>query len=235
MNFINAYYVSAQNANMKPKVIGDAIGSLDKLALISNDFDPEYVLKTYGNNWQAVFHKIKEKLKPRGKVRIAPESIWPRYCRTILSAACFIDQFDSANEFYRWIDSFDHDERSRAALPLILDHEIYGFGFALSCDFLKELGYVNYPKPDAHLRKIFTSLGLCQERVDNYNLFKAIVRVANNANITPYAVDKIFWLIGSGKFYADPSIGFIGSHQEDFINFARQKISEESEAAISDK
>lgn len=215
---------SAQNANMKPKIIGEAIGGVDKLALILNGFDPEYVSKTYGDNWEAVLDQIVEKLKPRGMVRRTPRSIWPRYCQTILSAAEFMRQFDSADEFFKWVDDFDGDDRSRAALPMLIDHEIDGFGFALSCDFLKELGYVNFPKPDVHLHDIFTALELCPASSDDYNLFKAITRVAKNAGVTPYALDKVFWLIGSGNFYADPEIGSIGSHKQEFIDFARSNI-----------
>ncbi|MCK9566701.1 MAG: hypothetical protein M0Q43_11710 [Methanothrix sp.] len=81
---------SAQNANMKTKVIGDAIGGVDRLALISNDFDPEYILKSYASKWDVLDH-IVEKLNPRGKIRRTQRSIWPSYCQTILSAAEFID------------------------------------------------------------------------------------------------------------------------------------------------
>ncbi|OPY49887.1 MAG: hypothetical protein A4E49_02969 [Methanosaeta sp. PtaU1.Bin112] len=211
---------SAQNANMKTKVVGEAIGGVDKLALISNDFDPEYILKSYASKWD-VLDQIVQKLNPRGKIRRTQRSIWPRYCQTILSAAEFIDRFDSADEFFEWVDCFDRDDRSRACLPMLLDHEIEGFGFALSCNFLKELGYVNFPKPDVHLRDIFTALALCDDGIDDYKLFKAIIRVARNAKVTPYALDKIFWLIGSGNFYDDPSIGLIGRRQEDFVEFAR--------------
>jgi hypothetical protein len=133
---------------------------------------------------------------------------------------------ESADDFFKWVDFFNQDDRARASLPMLLSHEIDGFGFALSCDFLKELGYVNFPKPDVHLRDIFTALELCQAGVDDYQLFKAIIRVAGNANVTPYATDKVFWLIGSGNFYEDPVIGsngLTGSHKQDFIEFARSK------------
>jgi hypothetical protein len=214
---------SAQNANMKTNVIGKAIGGVGRLGLISEGFDPRYVLENYRDYWQ-VLDQIVEKLKPRGKIRRTPRSIWPHYAQTILSAAEFIEQFDSADEFFRWVDFFDRDDRSRASLPMLLSNEVKGFGFALSCDFLKELGYVNFPKPDVHMRDIFTALELCPPRVDDYHLFKAIIRVAKNASATPYATDKVFWLIGTGKFYDDPLIGPIDSHQQDFIEFARSKI-----------
>jgi len=217
---------SAQNANMKAGVIGGSINGVDKLAIILEDFNPEAVLAKYGDNWQAVLDQVVKELKPRGEIRRTPRSIWPLYCQTILSAAAFIDQFDSAKQFFEWVDFFDRDARARPSLPMLLDREIDGFGFALSCDFLKELGFINFPKPDVHLHDIFTALELCQAEADDYQLFKAIIRVAGNANVTPYAVDEVFWLIGSGKFYADPAIGSIGSHKQEFIEFARSKLFE---------
>ena len=218
---------SAQDAHMKSGVIGGSIDGIDKLAPILDGFNPKGVLSKYGDNWEEVLDQIVEQLKPRGKIRKTPRSIWPRYCQTILSAAEFIDQFASVDDFFSWVDFFDRDDRSRASLPMLLDHEIKGFGFALSCDFLKELGYINFPKPDVHLRDIFTALELCPEGEDDYQLFKAIIRVAKHSNVSPYNADKVFWLIGSGNFYKDHKIGVngrIGSHKQEFIDFARSKI-----------
>lgn len=217
----------AQNTGMKNTVIGKAIDGVDKLAPVLCEFNPMMVLATYGDNWQAVLDQIVIELDPWGKIRTTQRSIWPHFCQTILSAAEFIEQFESADDFFRWVDFFDKDDRARASLPMLLDYEIDGFGFALSCDFLKELGYVNFPKPDVHLRDIFTALELCPEKVDDYQLFKAIIRVAKNANVTPYAADKVFWLIGSGNFYKDINIGLkgkIGSHKQEFIDFARLEL-----------
>jgi hypothetical protein len=86
------------------------------------------------------------------------------------------------------------------------------------------------------LREIFTALKLCQEGDDDYQLFKAIVRLAIHAGITPYNADKVFWLIGSGYFYEDLTIGTkgrIGSHKKEFIEFARPHISKSNEAQPS--
>jgi len=63
-----------------------------------------------------------------------------------------------------------------------------------------------------------------------YQLFKAIIRVAGNANVTPYNVDKTFWLIGSGYFYDDHAIGSngrVGRYKQDFIEFALSRISQD--------
>lgn len=214
---------SAQNANMKAGVIGRSIGGVSKLTVVLEGFGPEAVLKKYGTGWEAILDDIVIQLQPRGEIRRTPKSIWPHYCQTILSAANFVQQFASAGDFFNWVDFFNKDDRARASLPMLLSREIEGFGFALSCDFLKELGYVNFPKPDVHLRDIFTSLNLCQSKTDDYQLFKSIIRLAGHANVSAYNADKVFWLIGSGYFYDDKHIGNkgrIGSHKQDFIEYA---------------
>ena len=215
---------SAQNANMKAGVIGGAIGGVEKLSLVLEDFNPKAVVAKYVSDWEAVLDDVVEKLEPRGEIRRTPRSIWPHYCQTIFSAANFVEQFSSASDFFGWVDFFDKDDRARASLPMLLSREIEGFGFALSCDFLKEMGYVNFPKPDVHLRDIFTSLGLCKDKLDDYQLFKAVIRVASHAGVSAYNADKVFWLIGSGYFYSDLHIGNqgrVGSRKREFIEYAK--------------
>lgn len=94
----------------------------------------------------------------------------------------------------------------------------------MACNFLKEMGYVNFPKPDVHLRDIFTALNLCQDKADDYQLFKAVVQLAAHANVSAYNADKVFWLIGSGYFYNDLHLGNkgrVGSYKKEFIEYAR--------------
>jgi len=218
---------SAQNANMKAGVIGKSIGGIDKLADVLCDFQPSAILVKFTGGWEQILDDIETKLNRAGKIRRESRSIWPHYCQTILSAARFMVQFPTPADFYSWVDFFDKDDRARAALPMLLDKEIEGFGFALSCDFLKELGYVNFAKPDVHIRDIFKALNLCSAKADDYNVFKAVVRVAKYVDVTPYNADKLFWLIGSGNFYEDKHIGDegkIGNNKARFIEYAQSKL-----------
>ena len=218
---------SAQSANMKAGVIGGSIGGVGKLAPVLCDFEPAEVLEKYRSGWEGVLDDIVAQLKPRGSVPRTSRSIWPRYCRSVLSGARFLSQFSTADDFYRWVDLFDEDERARPALPLLLAQEIEGFGFALACDFLNGLGYENFSKPDVHVKEIFGGLGLCAEGAGDYEVFKAVGRLARNAGVTPYNADKLFWLVGSGYFYDDPHIGNkgrIGRHKKEFIEVARERL-----------
>jgi thermostable 8-oxoguanine DNA glycosylase len=213
---------SAQNANMKSGVIGGSLGGVDKLSIVLFNFNPRLVVENYSDRCDNLLDSIATTLKPRGQLRRTPKSIWPRYCQTVLSAAIFMAQFSTAVSFYELADMFDRDERVRVALPLLLSAEVYGIGFPLACDFLKELGYLNYAKPDVHIKDIFTALQLCPMKASDFEVFKSVVRVAKNVGVTPYAVDKLFWLIGSGKFYDDMQIGVngrTGSHKKRFIDY----------------
>lgn len=216
---------SAQSANMKAGVIGGSIGGVGNLRRVLCDFEPSQVLEKYQSDWEEVLDDVVAQLKPRGSVRRTPRSIWPRYCRTILSSAKFLVQFESANDFYEFVDFFGEDERARAALPLLLDQEIEGFGFALACDFVMGLGYENFSKPDVHIKDIFGGLGLCPWGSSDYEVFKAVARVARNSGVTPYNVDRLFWLIGSGYIHGEPHVGNkISSRKNEFIEVARTKL-----------
>ncbi|WP_458458329.1 hypothetical protein [Pseudobutyrivibrio sp.] len=64
-----------------------------------------------------------------------------------------------------------------------------------------DIGYVSYPKPDVHLMDVFAELGLCKH--EPLDTFEAVVKMAEVCGETPYKVDKVFWLICSGKYYKD--------------------------------
>ena len=78
-------------------------------------------------------------------------------------------------DFKHFVSLYDYNTITRMSLPLLISSKISGIGFALACDFLKELGYVNYPKPDVHIVDIFTSL----EHSDNniINVFEAVIKM----------------------------------------------------------
>ncbi len=217
---------SAQSSNMRSGVIGGSIGGVEKFESMLDGFNPSFVIKSF-DDWEELLDNIEKKLKPRGKIRRTTKSVWPLFCRSIITGAKFLNQFKTAKDFYKWADSFDMDDRSRIALPLLLSVEVDGISFALGCDFLKEIGYHNFAKPDVHLKQIFPALSLCPSNSNDYQVFKAIVRVSVSVNTTPYDVDKLFWLAGSGYFYDDEHIGNngrIGRIKGKFIEYAKANL-----------
>ena len=209
---------SAQNANMTAGVIGGSLaGGVDSLGKVLFGFDPSKVVAAYGGDAEKILDEIIATLNPRGQIRRTPRSIWPKYARTILSAAAFLSQFKNGKDFNEWANHFYADSRSQAALPLVLGTEIEGIGYPLACDFLKELGYIDYGKPDVNIMDIFVGIGLCQDRASPYQFQKVISRIADGAGVSAYAVDKLFWLIGSGRFYSHPELKGFGRKKAKFI------------------
>lgn len=211
---------SAQNANMKAGVIGGSIGGIENLGKALFLFNPNKVEKAFANDPDSLLKHIVKVLKPRGLIRNTPRSIWPQYCKTILSSAAFFGQFKNGKDFYDWANHLYQDRRSMAALPMIIAAEVDGIGYPLACDFLKELGFVDYGKPDVHVIEIFVGIGLCEQGASPYHVQKVISQIASAAGVSSYNVDKLFWLIGSGKFYNHPHLGndgLIGRNKEKFI------------------
>lgn len=198
---------SAQNANMTAGVIGGSIGGFSNLGKALFKFNPSRVSKKFAGDPELLLTHIRGALQPRGQIRTSSKSIWPKYCKTVLSSSAFLAQFKSGNDFRSWANHLYSDERTMAALPLIIAAEVEGMGYALACDFLKELGYTGYGKPDVHVKEIFIGLGFCLPNATPYQVQKVISRIAKNERVSSYDVDKVFWLIGSGKFYKHPEIG----------------------------
>ena len=198
---------SAQNANMKAGVIGNAIGGVHNLGKVLFRFNHLRTLKVYAGKPDKLLEYIEIKLKPKGKIRKGPQSIWPRYCNTILSVASFLSQFDSGDDFYEWANVLYGNKKTMPALPMLIAAEVDGVGYPLACDFLKELGFVEFGKPDVHVKDIFIAIGLCGTKPTDYQVQKIIARIAEAAKVSPYNVDKLFWLIGSGKFYKHENLG----------------------------
>jgi len=218
---------SAQNRGMMATVIGGSIGGVGTLGPILGGFSPTSAIQRFASP-EEFLNAIKQELRPVGKFRRGRGSLWPLFARAVLSGAQFLGQFASGPEFIEWVRVFDADGRKRAALPMLLSQEIDGFGFALACDFLKELGFVNFAKPDVHVKAVVRGLRLSSKTANDYAVFKAVVRIASNCGKTPYAVDKLFWLVGSGRFYDHPEMGKKGrvrTNRNGFVRSARQLLS----------
>jgi hypothetical protein len=191
------------------------IVDINQMDSILFDYEPKLILQQFGDDWKKLFKAFKEKFGHDFNMNIDNKrNAWVMYSRGVLSCAKFLSNFKSFKDFDDFIKSFFHNQFTIASLPMLLEKEIFGYGFPLSCDFLKELGYVQYAKPDVHLKEIFVELNLVETKGD-YDVFKKIVEMSLLVKQKPVIVDKIFWLIGSGKFYE--SEVKIGSQKAEFI------------------
>lgn len=217
---------SGQNRDSSVNVIGKSIGGLENLSSILYDFDPILTCVEYPfGSEERLLKDIISKLKPTGQVRSSNKSKWPQYIKTIISGAYFLSKYANYNNFIKFINEYNKDVFSRSAVALLISTEVFGLGFPLACDFLKELGYTEFSKADVHTKAILKELNLIgsyhSKNID-YFTFHAMNRIANNCNILPFDVDKLLWLIGGGNFYHDKEIIFkIGRKRDEFIQYAK--------------
>jgi len=188
---------SSKNRNMMAKVIGDT----RKYELVLCRFQPDAVLSKYKNDWELLAknlfvarhgHIDDEYLSRKG-------NLFNVFAKSCISAGEYLDGFDSPEQFVKSIDSEIKNSGNLVKVPKRISSEIYGFGFALACDFLKECGWTQFPKPDVHLNKVFHNFGLSSKK--DVEVFGAIQEFSKIVDKTPYEVDKVFWLIGSGRLH----------------------------------
>lgn len=194
------------------------LGPVDQMKDILFDFDCKMVYQEYSNNPEKLFNKFHEQFPNRKFDINNTKNAWYQYTKGVISCAKFLKQFDNISDFDSFIQSFTANEFTVAALPMVLEKEISGYGFPLACDFLKESGYMDYGKPDVHLNEIFKGVGLVNKDASDYEVAKAISKMANEVGEKAVIIDKIFWIIGSGKMEV---CGVnIGRQKKDFIELA---------------
>ena len=176
------------------------IGDIDVLGNYLFNFDPCQTHVHYQDNWKKLFKRIQVDYTPPGPMNEKNKnSYWVIFTKGILSGAEFLSQFESYEAFDDFVNSFAFNDISIGALPILLDQEVYGMGFAIGCDWLKEIGYSNYCKPDTHTIDILFESGVAPNQ-DNYTVFQAMVRMGRINNEPPSVIDRLLWLIGSGKY-----------------------------------
>jgi hypothetical protein len=187
----------AKNRQSMPNTIGD----IEKLENVLFGFNPVKVRRAYGDHFALLREIKKQKIQTPAKIDVQNNrSHWVIYAKSAVTSAHFLSRFKSPSEFHSFVESFYTNEYSRLALPLLLKEELPGFGFALSCDFLKENGYSGFLKPDTHVNDICRAAGLTVAKTD-FGVFKDLVAYCNRHKLIPYEFDKLIWLVGSGNFY----------------------------------
>ena len=170
--------------------------------------------------------KARRRLQPYfEKYNSNSKRCWLQYAKGIISGAKYLSQFKNYNEFKKTCDDFDSSDITREAYSLLLSTKIDNMGFAIACNWLKELGYKNYPKPDIHMRDVSYAFGLIDEKKKDIDFFETMVKGERACNVGPYKLDKLWWLICSGNFYRyNKQLKNHQKNKEDFINLIAKNI-----------
>lgn len=170
--------------------------------------------KKRGRNYeQALFNYDYRKAKDLSAKDLSDKKLnlinSPNKLDACLKAANFLNEIaQSGTSPLQFFDKFGYENSNvyeRWALVSVIDQSIKGIGTALACDFLKEIGYLNFGKPDVHIKRILKRIGIFDDlkndfvaSSDNFLYFRILDRIAEDSNKTVFEIDKVFWLFGSG-------------------------------------
>jgi thermostable 8-oxoguanine DNA glycosylase len=213
--------ISLQNRQHLPKVINfNSEENKPKFKNLLFNYDPKEILNHYSTH-EDLFEIFKKNFVVKNSD--SKNNSWYQFAKGILSGAKFFSTFNEKKDFDEFVKSFSSNKTTLNALPLLLESKINGFGFALACDFLKEIGYVEFAKPDTHLIEIFSELKLSQSK-DPQDVYESIIKMSEITQENAYKIDKIFWLISTGEFYKNKIN--IGRNKDNFIEKAKLKLTE---------
>ncbi len=233
--------ISAQNASGKPNIIGRPILGVSNLKEVLLDFSPKSVLENfhYGNasGKDDVVRKILNAIDDKfqnielsrnynrsRKTEVLKEvferrevqlnafddrlNTWNKFAYTIVDAAIFLQGYERAEDFYGEADEMMNSDIHKFAEKI--QGQVSGIGYALACDFLKEVG-IDCGKPDVHIKAILEGVTKQRDLTDQY-LQDAMQIIAKEKGTTLFAVDKVFWMIGTTNFSIN-----ICNYRESFI------------------
>lgn len=215
--------------NRRGEAMRNVIGNIEQLRILLKGFNPLEVVNTYNSDYKLLFKTIKQNKKTYNLPGIMQlsnaSSYWVQFCKSIISASRFLSRFNDLAEFNKFTENFMTNRSTRVGLPLILKEEIHGFGFALACDFLKANVSPQFVKPDTHIIDIFKGIHISRANASNFEVFTDVVNFSEYISNIPYRVDKLFWLVGSGKFYLEPLK--VRTNKGDFIEMINRKYDDE--------
>ena len=220
---INDLFRMLLNAAICTERMKKAIGPVENLNDLLWGFDPIKLYSQYGEKWELLAGKIRE-LKTGGNlkgVNISEEhwAYWEIFCKTALSAACFLSQLKSMQTFKAFVDGFKYNEMTTAVLPLLLQKEICGLTFPAACGFLNQAGFSDYIAPDSSVKALLLDIDIIESK-ENYEVLKTIIAIARANNEKPNVVNKLFWIIAAGKLSGQETKNNLRSEFIDHIDQA---------------
>lgn len=193
-----------------------------KISEILQGFNYEYVSLLSGTEKDKMSEKFIDLFNVQRGSDKEKDYLLTRWIKVVLFSAVFISGCRNIEGFYNRVNRTDDLKQ----VPIRISNEIEGFGFNSACDALTNLGYPEYVRPNWHLAEICTQLRIIKgnesvadnnissfkqnnkfqfkvSKLEDYEAFDAIRRIAADNNVSPFMLDKVFQLVCSGNFFKD--------------------------------
>ena len=175
---------------------------------ITSNFDTGTIIAKGSSGLYSEFEKA-------GIVSKKAEKTWTSYCAGLVEAAEYLD-----SNFINFVDykrRFNNNVTFESERSKIM--KIKGIGSALSLNYLKETVMDN-AKPDTHTKAVFSSFDSTVH--NDESCVASIKKYAKEGGVTYYKLDRMVWLICSGKFFKHGIS--IGNGKQKFIDSIKDAI-----------
>ena len=146
------------------------------------------------------------------------KSNWQKYCNGLFCGLDYLvngrkdEPSKTGEEEIRELAAYDDAVLSDDIIVKIfaIQSKIYGLGFSLTCDWLKECGCTWLAKPDVHIKAVIASI-METDNISDTETLKYIfdwAKKIGKPDVTAYKIDRIIWLLCTGNFYLnDKTVG----------------------------
>ena len=165
---------------------------------LSRAFDDDAFLKD--SNWyQESLFKLASSIQAKENYDLSRNQFKPRIISVLISGSKQLSEElkNGLDHFYQKIENVTSPSEMWKFVN-DFSSPIFNVGPALISDFFKEIGFTQYVKVDHHLSKEFPKLMPSPKScsLNQKQIFISSIENANSIGITPFHLDKIFYLWG---------------------------------------
>lgn len=159
-------------------------------------------------DWKSIYDAVRKEGVDKNGIGAKKETNWEKYCKGLFDGLQYLIRKNGEAEI-KHLTTVNQITKNEIASIRAISKKIHGLGFALTCDWLKECGCTWLAKPDVHIKGVVMHLKNVEAIKDDdvlNEMFAWADKVKSSgidANATAYKLDKIIWLLCTGKFYLD--------------------------------
>ena len=212
-NYLERLASSLQNSGMMHNSIrfNESEERYNHIKNVLCDFDAQKVLSKY-RDWKELYYALTNNGEEDKGVRKDADdkrTNWGKYAKGLYCGIDFLENNGGQQQIEQLCATPANEAELNKKIKEIkqIEKSIYGLGFALTCDWLKECGCTWLAKPDIHIKIVCSAIASEQNaEMTDVDIVKFVFLFAQEVqqkypNVTAYQLDKIIWLICTGNFY----------------------------------
>lgn len=150
----------------------------------------------YGDDVNKLWNDFCTQVVPNSEQ--SPRGAWYKFAENIITLVAYLSEFRDIDELYAVFEKAQSVEE-KINLINTVSAKVKWWGFAMASNWIKDMGMTEFCKPDQHVRAIIN--GIYQTGENEKKIFAKVIEIAKKCNVSPFVLDRVLFLVGSGDFY----------------------------------